>query len=74
VGQDEEYDEDKIDERMRDHALFIAFAPVEDPLIAVAVVVENGGHGGSTAAPIARKVMDYYLLELEKLKFKEDAA
>jgi penicillin-binding protein 2 len=74
VKQDEEYDEDKIDERLRDHALFIAFAPVEDPKIAVAVVVENGGHGGSTAAPIARKVMDYYLLELEKMTFPEKTA
>lgn len=67
VKQDEEYDEDKIDERLRDHALFIAFAPVDDPKIAVAVIVENGGHGGSTAAPIARKVMDHYLINLENL-------
>jgi penicillin-binding protein 2 len=69
VKQDEEYDEEKVDERLRDHALFIAFAPVDAPRIAVAVIVENGGHGGSTAAPIARKVMDYYLLELEKMEF-----
>ena len=51
-----------IDERHRDHALFIAYAPAEDPKIALAVIVENGGHGGSAAGPIARKVMDYYLL------------
>jgi len=63
IAQDEKYDEDKVPERLRDHALFIAFAPVEDPRIAVAVVVENGGHGGSTAAPIARTVMDAYLLK-----------
>jgi penicillin-binding protein 2 len=62
VRQDQEYDEDKIDKRMRDHAVFIAFAPVDDPRIAVAVLVENGGHGGSVAAPIARRVMDRYLL------------
>jgi penicillin-binding protein 2 len=62
IAQDEKYDEDKVPERLRDHALFIAFAPVEDPRIAVAVVVENGGHGGSAAAPIARTVMDAYLL------------
>lgn len=62
VGQNEEYDERKIDKRKRDHALFIAFAPVEEPKIAVAVVVENGGHGGSAAAPIARRVMDRYLM------------
>jgi penicillin-binding protein 2 len=47
---------------MRDHALFVAFAPVEAPRIAVAVLVENGGHGGSVAAPIARRVMDAYLI------------
>jgi len=67
VKQDEEYDENKVDERLRDHALFIAFAPVHDPKIAVAVIVENGGHGGSAAAPIARKVMDFYLLDQEKI-------
>jgi penicillin-binding protein 2 len=65
VKQDEEYDEEKVEKRKRDHALFIAFAPVDDPKIAVAVVVENGGHGGSVAAPIARKVMDQYLLGKE---------
>ncbi len=63
IKQDEEYDEEKIARKMRDHALFIAFAPVEDPQIAVAVVVEHGGHGGSVAAPIARRVMDKYLLK-----------
>jgi penicillin-binding protein 2 len=62
VKQDEEYDEEKIDKKMRDHALFVAFAPVEDPRIAVAVIVENGGHGGTTAAPIAKRIMDYHLL------------
>ncbi|MET0044308.1 MAG: penicillin-binding protein 2 [Candidatus Thiodiazotropha sp. 6PLUC3] len=63
VKQDEEYDEENTAKRKRDHALFIAFAPVESPKIAIAVVVENGGHGGSVAAPIARKVMDSYLLK-----------
>jgi penicillin-binding protein 2 len=62
VKQNEEYDEDKVAEKMRDHALFVAFAPVEEPRIAVAVIVENGGHGGSVAAPIAKRVMDRYLL------------
>lgn len=61
----QKYDEDKIHERHRDHALFVAFAPAEAPKIAVAVLVENGGHGSSTAAPIARKVIDYYLLGIE---------
>ncbi len=62
MKQGEKYDESKIDERHRDHAWFIAFAPAEQPRIALVVLAENGGHGGGTAAPIARKVMDYYLL------------
>ncbi|OGT46093.1 MAG: hypothetical protein A3K00_07295 [Gallionellales bacterium RIFOXYD2_FULL_52_7] len=62
MKQGEKYDASKIDERHRDHAWFIAFAPVDKPKIAVVVLAENGGHGGGTAAPIARKVMDYYLL------------
>jgi penicillin-binding protein 2 len=61
VGQDETYDEEEIEERLRDHALFIAFAPLEDPQIAVAVVVENGSSGSRVAAPMARAVMDTYL-------------
>jgi penicillin-binding protein 2 len=56
------YDEKSIPKHLRDHALFIAFAPAEDPRIAVAVLVENGGGGSRTAAPVARKVMDHYLL------------
>lgn len=62
IKQGEKYIESRVAERHRDHALFIAFAPAEDPRIAVAVLVENGGHGGSTAAPIARALFDYYLL------------
>lgn len=62
VKQDEEYEEEKVAKKMRDHALFIAYAPIDEPKIAVAVIVENGGHGSSTAAPIARKIMDAYLL------------
>jgi len=50
-------------ETLRDHALFIAFAPVDHPKIAIAVVVENGGSGAAVAAPIARKVMDYFFLK-----------
>ncbi|MBK1694307.1 penicillin-binding protein 2 [Chromatium weissei] len=61
LGQKQTYNAAKTPERMRDHALFIAFAPVDDPRIAVAVLVENGGHGGSDAAPVARRVMDVYL-------------
>lgn len=58
----EKYDEKRVTERHRDHALFVAFAPLENPKIALAVVVENGGFGAAAAAPIARKVLDYYLL------------
>ena len=61
VAQDEEYDSEEIAERMRDHALFVAFAPLEQPRIAVAVVVENGESGSRVAAPIARRVMETYL-------------
>ena len=61
VAQEEEYDEEEIEERLRDHALFISFAPVEDPQIAVAVIVENGSSGSRVAAPIARAIMDQYL-------------
>jgi penicillin-binding protein 2 len=61
VAQEEKYDEEEIDERLRDHALFIAFAPLEAPRIAVSVIVENGSSGSRVAAPIARAVMDEYL-------------
>jgi penicillin-binding protein 2 len=62
MKQDEKYDERRVAERLRDHALFIAFAPLESPKIALAVLVENGGFGARSAAPIARAVLDYYLL------------
>ncbi len=62
MKQGEDYIESQVQERHRDHALFIAYAPADQPRIALAVLVENGGHGGSTAAPIARKVLDYFLL------------
>ena len=62
IAQGQSYSAKNTPERFRDHALFIAFAPVGDPKIAVAVIVENGGHGGSTAAPIARRIMDYVIL------------
>ncbi len=62
IKQDETYEEEKIEKKLRDHALFISFAPAEEPKIAVAVIVENGGHGSSVAAPIARRIMDSYLL------------
>lgn len=61
VAQEDEYDEDEIELRLRDHALFVSFAPLDDPRIAVAVIVENGSSGSRVAAPIARQVMDEYL-------------
>ncbi|MGB5588625.1 MAG: penicillin-binding protein 2 [Gammaproteobacteria bacterium] len=62
IAQDAKYDAEELDERLRDHALFIALAPMEDPAIVVSVVVENGGSGSGVAAPIARAVLDNYLL------------
>jgi penicillin-binding protein 2 len=61
VAQSERYDESQVAERLRDHALFVAFAPAEAPRLAVAVVVENGGHGSSVAAPVARAIFDAWL-------------
>jgi penicillin-binding protein 2 len=61
LKQGEKYDASKVEERFRDHALFVAYAPADNPRIALAILVENGGGGGSTAAPIAREVFDYYL-------------
>ncbi|MCP4042934.1 MAG: penicillin-binding protein 2, partial [Gammaproteobacteria bacterium] len=61
IGQEEKYDASKLKKKLQDHALFISFAPVEKPRVAVSVVVENGGSGSKAAAPIARKVMDSYL-------------
>lgn len=61
VGQEEEYDETLLEERFLDHALFVAFAPLENPKIAVSVIVENGQSGSRVAAPIARAIMDKYL-------------
>lgn len=62
LKQTEKYVEANVTEQLRDHALFIAFAPVESPKIALAVLVENAGFGARAAAPIARKALDYYLL------------
>jgi len=61
VKQNEKYNAAAIDERMRDHALFIAFAPVDQPRVAIAMVVENAGFGAMNAAPIARRVFDYVI-------------
>src|SRR5207237_1524734 len=64
IKANEKYDASKVDERHRDHALYTAFAPLEAPQIAVAMVVENAGFGAGAAAPIARRVFDYLLLGL----------
>lgn len=68
IPDDGRYKPEELSERHHDHALFIAFAPVDDPQIAIAVVVENGGGGSSVAAPIARKVVDAWLLDRYELE------
>jgi penicillin-binding protein 2 len=72
VGQDEEYEESEVPKHLRDHGLFIAFAPPDKPQIAVAVVVENGGSGSRSAAPIARRVIDYYVNTLKNRTVDDD--
>ena len=61
IRQNEKYNASKLEEHKRDHSLYIAFAPLEQPTIAVAVVVENAGFGATAAAPIARRVFDYWI-------------
>ena len=63
IGQKDKYDVRKIEEHQRDHSLYIAFAPADKPLVALAIVVENAGFGAAHAAPIARRVFDYVLLD-----------
>lgn len=63
LAEDEEYDEEEVRERLRDHALFVGFAPADDPQIVVSVIVENGGSGSGTAAPVARAMFDAWLRE-----------
>jgi penicillin-binding protein 2 len=62
IKKDEKYDASKIAEKYRDHALYMAYAPADNPKIALAMIVENGGFGAQAAAPIARKAIDYFLL------------
>lgn len=71
LGKNEKYNHNLIPEYKRDHALFIAFAPLDHPRIAVALIVENAGWGASEAAPIARKVLDYYLIDEPKERAAE---
>jgi penicillin-binding protein 2 len=63
IGQKDRYDARKLEEHQRDHSLYLAFAPVDKPRVALAVVVENAGFGAAAAAPIARRVFDYLLLD-----------
>ena len=62
IGQKEKYNASKLEEHQRDHALYIAFAPADDPKIALAAIVENAGFGAASAAPITRRIFDYWLL------------
>lgn len=64
LGKNEKYSAARMEERKRDHALYIAFAPAEDPQIAIAAIVENAGFGSASAAPITRRAFDYWLLGL----------
>ena len=72
IKQGERYDARRVSERHRDHSLFMAFAPLDEPKIAVAVIVENGGFGAQAAAPIARKLFDFYLLGKLPKDVRED--
>ncbi|MDP1780999.1 MAG: penicillin-binding protein 2 [Hydrogenophaga sp.] len=63
IGQRDRYDARKLEEHQRDHALYVAFAPIDQPRVAIAVVVENAGFGAASAAPITRRVFDYLLLD-----------
>ena len=66
IKQDEVYKAADVAKRFRDHALFIAFAPADAPQIAVAVIIENGGHGSSVAAPVAAKIIDTYMQQISE--------
>jgi penicillin-binding protein 2 len=72
IGQKDKYDSRRIEEHLRDHALYMAFAPLESPQVAVAIVVENAGFGAEHAAPIARRVFDYIVMG--QYPSKEDIA
>jgi len=63
IGQKDRYDAKKLEEHQRDHSLYVAFAPVENPTVALAIIVENAGFGSAHAAPIARRVFDYLLMD-----------
>jgi penicillin-binding protein 2 len=72
IKKNEKYDASRIDERHRDHSLYVAFAPADNPRIAIAVIVENGGFGATAAAPIVREALDYYLLGKRSSNRRQD--
>ena len=74
IAQEEEYKAEEIEERLRDHALFLGFAPADSPSIVLALVIENGGSGGTTAAPVARQIFDYWVLERNEGERAPDTA
>ena len=74
IHEKDKYDSSKIDKSKWDHALFVAFAPAENPQIALGLIVENGEHGSRTAAPIARKLIDTYLSDYQQNNLKNDAS
>ncbi|MFT4721486.1 MAG: penicillin-binding protein 2 [Candidatus Azotimanducaceae bacterium] len=74
IPQGELYEADELTERQRKHAWFVAFAPIENPTIAIAVLVENGGGGSQYGSPVARKVLDYYLRDYQPVVAKTAAA
>ena len=73
IAQNKTYNASKLAKRLHDHSLFVAFAPLDKPRIAISVIVENGGSGSAVAAPIARKLLDAYLLpQPEPLKAEQE--
>ena len=70
IAQDEEYNEEELDERLRKHAWFVGFAPLNEPTIAIAVIVENGGSGSEIAAPVAKAVIDFHIGREARDSFK----
>ena len=74
IHEKDKYDSSKIDKSKWDHALFVAFAPADNPQIALGLIVENGEHGSRTAAPIARKVIDTYLSSYTPSRMHNDAS
>lgn len=68
IAQDQKYEKDKVPKHLQDHALFIAFAPVDNPKIALAIIIENGGSGSAVSAPIARQLFDQYLLGVSDIQ------